>query len=359
MSIQIELYKSLFDYKEKTLCTVGEFSVSTFRFNGGVNALRMKNARGEIVLLPYQGMQVWRASFDGRELTMRSMFEQPKNTQTYLETYGAFLIHCGITGLGAPGPDDNHPLHGELPNAPMDSAWLTVDEASGRIAVAAEYQHTVAFSTNYKASISTQMSAGSALLDVEVAVQNLKQTPMDLMYLAHANFRPVDNGELIYSSHYTAQSVRVRQSIPGHITPKPGYEDFLEKLAADPTLHHVLKPSLGFDPEVVFEIDLKAGADGYGHALQQHPEKFSDYISYQPDKAPVCMRWICRTPDQDGLGVAFPSTSGVEGYTIEKGKGRVVNVAGGDTWRIAMRMGHLTEAETQDAIQTIEAIRSS
>jgi len=240
----------------------------------------------------------------------------------------------------------------------MDAAWLIIDDESGSVTVTAQYQHTVAFSTNYNATISTTMSAGSALLDVSVVVDNLKQTPMDLMYLAHANFRPVDNGQLHYSANYSAQSVRVRQSIPGHVTPKPGYAEFLQQLAEDPTPHHILKPGLGFDPEVVFEIDLNADADGYSHALQKHPDGFSDYISYRPDQAPVCMRWICRTPDQDGLGVAFPATSGVEGYTTEKAKGRVVNLAGGETWRIAMRMGHLTAAETSDVIHTIEGIQA-
>lgn len=358
MSIQLALYKNLFNEKEKTLCEFGEFAVSAFLFDSGVHALRIANSRGSIIVLPFQGMQVWRAVFDGRDLTMRSMFEQPKATQTYLETYGAFLIHCGITGLGAPGPDDNHQLHGELPNAPMDSAWLNIDENNGQITVSAEYRYTVAFSTNYNATISTTMSAGSALLDVSVAIENLKKTPMDLMYLAHANFRPVDNGELIYSADYSPQNVRVRQSIPSHVTPKPGYKEFLQELAQDPTGHHVLKPGLAFDPEVVFEIDLMAGADGYAHAIQQHPNSYSDYLRYQPDKTPVCMRWICRTPDQDGLGVAFPSTSGVEGYTIEKGKGRVATVEGGDTWRIEMQMGHLTETETTEVIRTIEQIQS-
>ena len=357
--MRIELYKSLFGEQEKPLCESAEFTVSVFRFDSGVAALRIKNSRGEIVVLPFQGMQVWRATFDGRELTMHSMFEQPKNTQVYLETYGAFLIHCGITGLGAPGPTDNHPLHGELPNAAMDSAWLDIDDASGQFTVSAQYRHTVAFMTNYNATISTTMSAGSALLDVEVAVKNLKQTPMDLMYLAHANFRPVDNGELHYSATYSAQNVRVRKSIPAHITPKPGYREFLEQLAEDPTPHHILKPGLGFDPEVVFEIDLRAGKDGIGHALHKHPEGFSDYISYKPDEAPVCMRWVCRTPDQDGLGIAFPATSGVEGYTTEKTKGRVANLAGGKTWRITMQLGHLTAAETSDVINTIEKIQAS
>ena len=54
------------------------------------------------------------------------------------------------------------------------------------------FQHTVAFSTNYLATIETALTAESSLLDVSVSVENLKQTPMDLMYLGHANFRPVD-----------------------------------------------------------------------------------------------------------------------------------------------------------------------
>lgn len=356
MSVRIELYQSSFGDSEKPLCEAGEFSVSGFRYDSGVAALRIANARGEIIMLPFQGQQIWRARFDGRELTMRSMFEEPRATQVYLETYGGFLLHCGITGLGAPGPTDSHPLHGELPNAAMQTAWLEID--GDRITMLGTYRHTVAFSTNYRATVSTTLAAGSALLDVAVAVENLKQTPMDLMYLAHANFKPVDNGQLHYSATYNASAVRVRRSIPPHVTPKPGYEEFLQALAQDPTLSHELKPGLAFDPEVVFEIDLMADADGLAHALQRHPQGCADYIRYRPDQAPVCMRWICRTPDQDGLGVAFPATSGVEGYAVEKSRGRVVQLPGGETWRIDMRLGHLTEVETQDAINAIDAIRT-
>ncbi len=359
MPARIELYQSHFGELTKQFCEVGEFVVSTFRYDSGVAGLRVANARGEIVVLPFQGQQIWRATFDGRELTMHSMFDQPNPTQVYLETYGGFLIHCGLTGLGAPGATDNHPLHGELPNAPMQSAWLEIDPAGEWLKVAGCYQYTVAFSTNYRATVSTKLSFGSTLIDVSVKVENLKQTPMDLMYLGHANFRPVDHGELHYSANYTSESVRVRQSIPSHITPKPDYAEFLSELAEDPTLHHIFDPALAFDPEVVFEIDMRAGPDGFAHALQRHPEGFADYIGYPSEVAPVGMRWVCRTPDQDGLGVVFPSTSGVEGYTIEKSKGRVVELAGGETWRIDIQMGHLTAAETSDMIQTIDQIRTS
>lgn len=266
--MRIELYDQMFNEKERTLCQFDTFSIMTFRYESGVAALRIINARGEIIVLPFQGQQVWRAKFDGRELTMRSMFDEPISTREYLENYGAFMIHCGITGLGAPGPDDNHRLHGELPNAPFNSAWLELDPDQRSAKVGGNYQHIVAFSTNYLATIETSLQAESALLDFSVSVENLKQTPMDLMYLAHANFRPVDDGELHYSAFYNSKSVRVRQSIPSHINPKPGYKEFLSRLTDSPEMHHKLKPGLAFDPEVVFEIDMIGDADGFAHAAK-------------------------------------------------------------------------------------------
>ena len=102
---------------------------------------------------------------------------------------------------------------------------------------------------------------------------------------------------------------------------------------------------------------MKADADGHAHALQRHPDGTSDYVRYRPDQCALATRWICRTPDQEGLGVAFPATSGVEGHTIERSKGRVVTVAGGDVWRADMAFGLLTAAETSEAIARIDRVR--
>ena len=164
---------------------------------------------------------------------------------------------------------------------------------------------------------------------------------------------------LHYSAHYNAQSVRVRQSIPAHISPKPGYREFIAELAADPTPHHTLTPDLAFDPEVVFTLDMLAGEDGLAHALQKRPDGSADYINFRPAQAPLATRWICRTPDQDGLGVAFPSTSEVEGYTAEKAKGQVVELDGEKVWRIDMQMGLLSGAEVDGVLKKIDAIRSA
>ena len=148
MAVRIELHRFSFEDRERRLVEAGEFTVSAFRYDCGIEALRICNARGEIIVLPFKGQQIWRAGFDGRDLTMRSMFDEPVDTQVYLETYGAFMIHCGLTGLGAPGPEDSHSLHGELPNAPFQKAWIEIDEEAQRVTIAGSYRHTVAFSTN-------------------------------------------------------------------------------------------------------------------------------------------------------------------------------------------------------------------
>jgi hypothetical protein len=346
MSIRIELTRAMFAEREIALGTMGEFRVSTFRYSSGIEALRLANKRGYIDVLPFRGQQIWRAVFDGRDLTMKSMFDEPVATSVYLETYGAFFIHCGLSGMGAPGPGDRHPLHGELPNAPFQKAWLDWDEAGGTITVGGSYHYAVAFSTNYLATATITMAEGSTVLDLVLTVDNLKKTPMDLMYLAHANFRPVDGGELIYSAPYTAEAVRVRQAIPSHITPKPGYAEFIAALAKEPALHHRLEAGLAFDPEIVFTIDMEADEQGFAHALQKRPDGTSDYIRYRPSEAAKCIRWICRTPDQDAVGMAFPATAETEGYTAEKAKGNLVELEGGKTWSVAMRLGTLDRNET-------------
>ena len=356
MAVRLDIATVHFGEKERPLAAVAGFEISTFRYDSGVAALRVKNARGEIIVLPFKGHQIWRCSFDGRDLTMKSMFDEPVSDVPYLETYGAFFIHCGATAIGAPGPTDRHGLHGELPNAPYQKGWIELDEAKGTCAISGSYEYTVAFAHHYLATSSHVMGAGSTLLDVSLQVDNLKKTPMDLMYLAHANFRPVDNGELIYSAVATAKSVRVRRSIPAHITAKPGYAEFLSALAVNPALHHKLTPQLAFDPEVAFMVDMKAGDDGFAHALMRRPDGTSDYMRYRPAQCGQCVRWICRTPDQDAIGIAFPATSEVEGYTAEKQKGLYAVVEGGATWRVDMRLGVLSKAETADVIKEIGKI---
>ena len=273
-------------------------------------------------MLPFQGQQIWSAEMGRRNLTMKSMFTEPRPTQEYLATYGGFFVHCGATAMGVPSKEDTHPLHGELPNAPYQKAYLIVgqDEEGSFIGLGGQYQHTIAFNHNYAAEPQVRLYAGSTLFWLMLTINNLKNSEMELMYLAHINFRPVDHGRLVYSTPGTPQYVRVRTSIPSHIRPLPGYVEFIKELKGHPEKHHVLAPGLMFDPEVVFFIDYLPDQDGWAHSMQVHPDGNADYVRHRPAQLDKGIRWICRTVDQDALGLVLPATAEPEGYLAEKAK---------------------------------------
>lgn len=152
-STKIHLTPHMFDFKEHLILEQGPFSAVAFQWNSGVCGLRLSNEQGSLTMLPFQGQQIWSAEFGGREITMKSMFDGPRATRDYLENYGGFLLHCGFMAMGVPTADDDHPLHGELPNASYSKAHIELgeDERGVYIGLGGVYNHTLAFSTNYLA----------------------------------------------------------------------------------------------------------------------------------------------------------------------------------------------------------------
>ncbi len=348
----VHLRPSFFAERERLLVQYGPLAAYAFRYDSGVAALRLQNDQGQLIMLPFQGQQIWSAEFGGRNLTMRSMFDQPHANCEYLQTYGGFLIHCGATAMGVPvaAAGDTHPLHGELPNAAYDQAWLLAgeDERGPYLALAGEYRHTVAFSYNYVAEPEVRLYAGATTFPISISIHNLKRTPMELMYLAHVNFRPVDNGRLVYSAPCTPEHVRVRTSIPSHVHPLPGYAEFLAELAVHPERHNVLAPGLAFDPEVVLFIDYLADAAGWAHSMQIHPDGSADLISHKLAQLDHGVRWICRTPDQDAIGMCLPGTAEPEGYHAELAKGNIKTLGAGEAVRFEMVAGYLPPAAAEE-----------
>jgi hypothetical protein len=342
----IHLQPSFFTEHEKILVEHAGLTASSFLYPSGVHAIRLENKLGQMTVLPYQGQQIWHLEFFGRTLTMQSMFDAPRLGAPYLESYGAFLLHCGATAMGVAGPGDTHPLHGELPNAVYQSAQLLIgeDARGAYIAVTGTYQHTVAFAHNYRAQPVVKLYANSSRFPIQMNIHNLKRTPMELMYMAHANFRPHDHARLEYTAQYTPEHVRVRTSIPSHVQPAPGYREFLAELAANPSKHHVLEPGLQFAPEVVFFIDYLSDEHGWAHA-------------HRPSELDFGVRWISRTPDQDCFGLNLPATAESEGYTAEAAKGNIKILDAGATWTCNMEVAALEPDEATRMAAEVTRVR--
>ena len=356
--IRINLRPEDFSNEERTLVESGEFSARTFRFSSGVCALRLINKVGELVLLPFQGQQVWSATFNGRVLGMKTVCPEPLAQVPFLQTFGGFLQHCGVLAMGAPGPTDKHPLHGELPNAPFQKAWIRLGRgAKGDfIALGGEYRQSAVFGCNYAAEPEVRLYESNTLFDVSLQVTNLNNAPMELMYMAHINFRTVVDGRLVYSAPATPEHVRVRASIPTHITPKPGYAELLKELQSHPEKHHKLSKDFPADPEIVLCMDYLADSAGWAHSLQVHPNGEADYVAHRPSQLPRATRWISRTPDHDALALVEPGTAEPEGYSAEKKKGNVLVLEGKKKFACELTIGTVAAPRVQEIEQTIQKV---
>ncbi|MFW6181972.1 MAG: DUF4432 family protein, partial [Spirochaetota bacterium] len=337
----------------------GGLSARGFVYPGGVRGVRLENDVGHVELLPFKGQQIWDAWFQGRRLTMRSPVQHPRRTDFFLHTYGCFMMHCGALRMGCPGPEDDHRLHGELPCAEyQDTAILFgSDEGGDWIALSGAYYHDTAFTAHYLARPRVTMRAGSSLLEITMEIVNRSSYPMDLMYMCHVNFRPVEGGRIVQSAGWDPGSMRLRRSVPRHVQVSEEYLAFIAKLEQDPDLTRVIRSGDQYNPEVAFFMDMvRADREGMAHFMQVHPDGTADYIGYRPRELGHATRWITRTADQEALGVALPATCDPEGYTAEKNKGNLKQVDGGSTVTFTVTTGYLDQERAEDMERRIAAI---
>lgn len=347
-----------FTRSETPLATHGNIQVSAFRYASGVAALRIRNTVGEIIFLPFHGQQIWDATFYGRRLTMRSMFDEPVNTRTYLENYGAFLLHCGAAAMGNPGPGDTHPLHGELPNAQYHSARLNFgeDESGTYVELSGQTRHTVAFTHNHICEPVLRLHENHARMAINFSVTNLKADTMSLMYLAHVNFRPVDGARIIDTVPDDPKYFTIRDKVPEFFTASVAHKSLIAALKIDPALHRVFTVGQSIDPELVMGLNFKTDAKDFAHSMQLLPDGSADFISHRPSELPHGVRWITRTANQDALGLFLPGTAEADGYSAEKAKGHLVSLAAGQRFTCAYEFGALTPKEGEALQQHCEQV---
>lgn len=354
---EFELQRCFFTAAETTVFSAGELSVSLFRYPSGVEAVRVRNSRGHIILLPFMGQMIWDVVFDGVCLTMKNMFSQPLPATGVVETYGCFGYHSGILRNGCPSPQDSHKLHGEMPCAPMDRARIVwgEDERGPYVALVSEWEYVMGFGNHYLAAPRIVLRPGATLFDLEMNVENLSATPMDLMYICHINFGLVRGGEIFQAAGFTPADTCARKSIPGHVTPTPAYLALIEELASHPETSKVLTDAERYDPEQVFFIrNLKADADGMTHMMVRRPEQDAFYMSWSLKELPKTTRWILCNADQEVGAFALPGSCEPEGYLAERAKGNLRQLGGHQTARFKVTLGYLDPTGAEAARKLIE-----
>ncbi len=355
----VQLRPAFFDAKEREFLSHGDIKVTVQKTDTGYDVLRIASPDVQLELLPFNGQQIWNARIAGRDITMKSEVTEPRRTNDYLGNYGAFLVHCGATAMGGPSPDDTHPLHGELPNAPYDFAWLEVgtdDDGKPFVELHGEYKHQVAMTVNYVAHPTIRVTQDDTVVNVSMTVTNKSKAPMDFMYLAHINFAPVIGSKIVGTHGWDTDSIRVRASFPSHVSVSEEVKQTMKELAMHPERTADVVPDRAYDPEAVMTVKYFADKNGRAHTLQVHPDGTSDYVSHRPDEAPNTIRCIQLTDRHQCVGIALPSTAGVDGYLAQKAAGNVIVLPGGESRTISYSFGSLDMPATQSMQSHIKEV---
>ena len=354
---RITLEKKFFPQKEKLFLSVEGMETSLFQYESGISAVKIKNELGYVIVLPFKGQMIWDVVFLGRRLTMRSPFKVPRNVSFFLDTYGCFAMHCGALRAGCPGPADTHPLHGELPYANYEKAELIVNEDKKGIYVGVTgiYEYNRAFGDHYQAQPFVKVYKNSSLIDISMHIVNLSSHPMELMYMSHINFRPVENGRIVQTVKWS--DMELRTSVPQHVRMSEESKKRFTKIKEDPRVTEIIKPEDVYDPEVVFFVHHpKVDNVGFAHYMQIHPDGSADYVGYKPKELDHCSRWIVRTKDHEALGIALPATCDAEGYTAEKKKGNVKILSPRGEFSASIIAGYLSREESSHMEEKIKEI---
>ena len=338
MKSKIMLERRFFTEKRTVIFSNEEFKVTLFKYPSQIEAIEVINSRGKIVVLPFMGQMIWDLEFDGIDLKMKNMFSQPKPATCVVDTYGCFAFHSGLIANGCPSPEDTHTLHGEMPCANMDLAWLEIDEKS--VAIAGSVEYVQGFGHHYLANPSVGLGKGETQIEIRMSVENLASVPMPLQYMCHMNYAYVDHG--VISSNLPDTAFKLRETIPAHVKPTPKWLEFNEEIKAmqreNKTLTKLDRPDM-YDPEIVFMADhidqYKENASfeicsekGYSFVTEFSTKEFSN-----------ATRWLLYNGDQQVAAFVLPATCRPEGFLAAQKAGTLIMLQPGEKRNFKVKTG--------------------
>ena len=311
------LDRSMFTETEHELLRTSSYSVSTFRYRSGVEAVRIRAGRGEFTWLPYLGQQIWDWSVDGKSQKFTGFVNKPSYGKNFLQNYGGFLIHCGMTAMGNPSANDKHPQHGELPVARFDEAWIEIRRDGGEetLFLSGSLHWHVPFVAEYRCMPSLGIAPDGLSVRAEVRLENPTASAMDYMYLAHINFAFSGAKTILSTVPFDPARVSVRNEVfPG--------------LIANPESIKRIEATAAYEPELVAIVN---GAGG--EAASSRPEtsgsilERDDGTCYWVSQATEILDhhviWITHNADRGACGFHLPSTAGPTGFENEKALGSI------------------------------------
>jgi hypothetical protein len=357
---KVNFKPSFFGDRPMELLCDGALSAVAFRYETGVCGLHIKNQHCSMVVLPYMGQQIWFAEFEGKKLTQRSIFDQPQATTKFGDNYGGFLLHCGLTNINCAEEGEDYPLHGELPFADYQEAYTGIghDEKGKYLVAGGTFIYRNSQEYHYAYSPQLRLYDDASVAEMHIDIHNRRGSSLDYMFMCHMNWLAVEGSRLVYSAKKDKEHMKVDPTELGGDSARAVHiRKYGKKLLEDPALADVLDSKTQcYDPEMCINICYESDKKGWAHAMQVMPEGDACYVGFCTNKLPYALRWFCRTADEDGVGIALPTTGTNRSTAYQKENGYYNTLPPGAHDNLRFDFGYLDKEKAQGMEYYIEDI---
>ncbi|MGZ0654274.1 aldose 1-epimerase family protein [Coraliomargarita sp. W4R72] len=334
------------------------WSVNTYTLRGGlqegVQVVEINNGKLSFAVLPTRGMGIWKGQCGDISLGWDSPVKDPVNPVFvnqqerggigWLKGFNEWIVRCGLNSMGAPCTDtvldySGNPfdvsltLHGNIANIPARSVSIEItDEA---IILKGEVDETMMFGPALRLNTEIRTELGSGALTITDTVTNLGNNPTEHQLLYHVNYGAplLEKGARILAPY--------KQVAPRDPRAAEGIE----------TLDTYTAPEIGFvEQGYYYELAGKRGSRETMTMLRNAAGNQAALLRFSLKDFPCFTLWKNPAGKADGYVTGMePATSYPNSRLFEREKGRVLNLAGGES-----RSTTLT-VETLDTKKAISA----
>jgi galactose mutarotase-like enzyme len=324
----------------------------------GVETVTLGNDNFRCTVIPTRGMGIWRARCGNHSLGWHSPVLGPVHPMWvnqaaddgigWLSGFDELLVRCGLESNGAPEFHADgrlrYPLHGKIANLPAHKLELSLDTATGELALSGTVDEARMFGVKLRLETTITIAPGRQGFRLNDKISNLSAEPGEFQLLYHTNFgRP-----------FCAPGSRVVLPVK-KLAPR-------DKVSiSDIPTWQSYGPEMPGIAEVAFYIEPGADADGHSQALLISPNgQQAVGMGFDVQQCPCFIIWKNRHAQCDGYVTGLePATNFPNVRSFEKAHGRVVTLAPGESREFDVEISVYESAavvkSAEEAIARIQA----
>jgi len=304
----------------------------------------------ELTVLLDRCLDIASASFNGRAMGWRSttgdvapQYYEAEGIRWLRSYFGGLVTTCGLTNVGAAGPDSalhGTGIHGRIGNTPARNIQI-VQEWQGKdyvLSVTGTMRETRVFAENLtlKRTVTTKLGERRFWIHDTITNEGFNKTKCMLLYHCNIGWPAVDAG-----SELITPSRRVAPRDPEAVEGKENWYKL------DPPIHKY--------KEKVYYHDMVADKDGLVTAAIVNDsfdkgQGFGVYLKYNKKELPRFVEWK-QMGEQDYTVGFEPCNCGVEGRQVDEELGLLETIKAGDSKSVTIEFGAITDAKEVAALR--------